>query len=259
MPSHVGVAAISTVHWVSASTKTRSKNSSRAVTRSSSRRTAVRRWLRPVSCTASILACRRRGGLCSPGCGDPGGGCMAYPFVESPNRTRAPGRAIGVVVIHTMEIAERPDAAEICARWFKTPVSRVSAHYCVDADSVIQWVRETEIAWHARGGDTNCVGVALAGGATRNRSGGALPGFRSQTRRDWADPYSAAVLDRAANLVADVCRRRRIPVRWVVADDLVAGRRGLTGHNEVSEAFEQSDHWDPGDGFPVEAFVDRLR
>jgi len=171
---------------------------------------------------------------------------MAYPFVESPNRTRAAGRAIGVVVIHTMEIAERPDAAEICARWFKTPVSRVSAHYCVDADSVIQCVREKDIAWHARGGNTNSIGVELAG-------------FASQTRRDWADPYSAAVLDRAANLVADVCRRRRIPVRWVVADDLVAGRRGLTGHNEVSEAFEQSDHWDPGDGFPVEAFVDRVR
>jgi N-acetyl-anhydromuramyl-L-alanine amidase AmpD len=171
---------------------------------------------------------------------------MAYPFVESPNTTRAPGRAIGVVVIHTMEIAERPDAAEICARWFKTPVSRVSAHYCVDADSVIQCVREKDIAWHARGGNTNSIGVELAG-------------FASQTRRDWADPYSAAVLDRAANLVADVCRRRRIPVRWVVADDLVAGRRGLTGHNEVSEAFEQSDHWDPGDGFPVEAFVDRVR
>ncbi len=116
---------------------------------------------------------------------------MAYPFVESPNRTRAPGRAIGVVVIHTMEIAERPDAAEICARWFKTPVSRVSAHYCVDADSVIQCVREKDIAWHARGGNTNSIGVELAG-------------FASQTRRDWADPYSAAVLDRAANLVAGV-------------------------------------------------------
>ena len=39
----------------------------------------------------------------------------------------------------------------------------------------------------------------------------------------------------------------------------MAGRRGLTGHAEVSRAFGQSDHWDPGDGFPVEAFVDRVR
>ncbi len=171
---------------------------------------------------------------------------MAYPFVESPNMTPATGRAIGVVVIHTMEISERPDAAEICARWFKTPVSCVSAHYCVDADSVIQCVREKDIAWHARGGNTNSIGVELAG-------------FASQTRRDWGDPYSAAVLERAAGLVAQVCRRRRVPVRWLVAEDLVAGRRGLTGHSEVSDAFKQSDHWDPGDGFPVEAFVDQVR
>jgi N-acetyl-anhydromuramyl-L-alanine amidase AmpD len=171
---------------------------------------------------------------------------VAYPFVESPNYTRANGRAIDVVVMHTMEIAERSDAAEICARWFRTQVSQVSAHYCVDADSVIQCVRETNIAWHARGGNTNSIGVELAG-------------FASQTTRDWKDPYSSAVLARASSLVADVCRRRRIPVRWLVADDLRVGRRGLTGHSEVSRAFERSDHWDPGDGFPVEAFLDSVR
>ena len=50
---------------------------------------------------------------------------MEYPFVESPNVSHASGRAIDVVVIHTMEISERPDAAEICARWFQSPVSEV--------------------------------------------------------------------------------------------------------------------------------------
>lgn len=171
---------------------------------------------------------------------------MAYRFVESPNKTRATGRAIDVVVMHTMEIAERPDAAEICARWFATPVSQVSAHYCVDADTVIQCVLEKDIAWHARGGNTTSIGVELAG-------------FATQTRRDWRDAYSTALLKRAAALVADVCHRRRIPVRWLLADDLRVGRRGLTGHGEVSRAYGKSDHWDPGDGFPVEWFLDRVR
>ena len=171
---------------------------------------------------------------------------MEYPYVKSPNVTRATERSIDVVVIHTMEISERADAAEICARWFQSPVSEVSAHYCVDADSVVQCVREKDVAWHARGGNANSIGVELAG-------------FASQTTRDWDDPYSTAVLERAAALVADVCRRRKIPVRWLVAGDLVAGRRGLTGHVEVSRAFGKSDHWDPGDGFPVESFVDRVR
>lgn len=171
---------------------------------------------------------------------------MPYPFVESPHVTRARGRRIEVVVIHTMEIAERDDAAAICARWFQSRVSNVSAHYCVDAANVIQCVRETDIAWHARGGNTTSVGVELAG-------------FARQTTSEWDDPYSSAVLARAATLVADICRRRRIPVRWLDAGDLVAARRGITGHVDVSNAFQRSDHWDPGPGFPVEAFVDRVR
>ena len=99
---------------------------------------------------------------------------MAYPFVESPNKTPTSGREIDVVVIHTMEIAERPDAAAICARWFATPASQVSAHFCVDAARVIQCVREKDVAWHARGGNAASVGVELAG-------------FARQTAKQWDD------------------------------------------------------------------------
>jgi N-acetyl-anhydromuramyl-L-alanine amidase AmpD len=171
---------------------------------------------------------------------------VAYPFVESPNVTSTTARRIDLVVMHTMEIAERKDAAEICARWFAAPVSKVSAHYCVDADTVVQCVREKDIAWHARGGNTASIGVELAG-------------FARQTREGWADPYSTAVLGRAAALVADVCRRRAIPVRWLLAGDVSAGRRGITGHAEVSKAYHKSDHWDPGPGFPVERFLGMVR
>ncbi len=171
---------------------------------------------------------------------------MGYPFVESPNKTVASGRTIDVVVIHTMEIAERRDAAAICARWFASAVAKVSAHYCVDAGTVIQCVREKDVAWHARGGNSHSVGIELAG-------------FARQTAADWADAYSTRVLDRAAQLAADVCRRRHIPVRWLAPDDLLAGRRGLAGHADVSQAYRKSDHWDPGPGFPVESFLDRVR
>ena len=171
---------------------------------------------------------------------------MVYPFVESPNVTHRSSRPIDVVVMHTMEIAERADAAAICARWFATPASQVSAHYCVDAGTVIQCVREHDIAWHARGGNTDSIGVELAG-------------FASQTRRDWGDRYSTALLRRASTLVGDVSSRRTIPVRWLTEGDLVAGRSGITGHAEVSRAFKRSDHWDPGPGFPVERFLDDVR
>jgi len=105
-------------------------------------------------------------------------------------------------------------------------------------------VREADIAWHARGGNTNSIGIELAG-------------YAGQQARDWKDDYSQAVLERAAALTAEVCDRYRIPVRRVRADGLVAGRRGITGHSDVSAAFRRSDHWDPGPAFPWNDFLRR--
>lgn len=167
---------------------------------------------------------------------------MPYPFIESPHKTDATGRSIGVVVIHTMEIAEREDAAEVCARWFENPSSQVSAHYCIDADTTIQCVREEDIAWHARGGNTSSIGIELAG-------------YAGQRALGWSDAYSSAVVERAAALTAEVCERHGIPIRRLRAADLVAGRRGVTGHADVSAAFRKSDHWDPGPDFPWARFL----
>jgi N-acetyl-anhydromuramyl-L-alanine amidase AmpD len=169
-----------------------------------------------------------------------------HPFVESPNHTPTTGRRIDVVVIHTMEIAERADSAEAVARWFSRPEVEVSAHYCVDADSTVQCVRERDIAWHARGGNERSIGVELAGRAGQGKAG-------------WADAYSYAVLERAAALTADICARHAIPVRWLRAAALRNGARGVTGHVEVTRAFRKSDHWDPGPAFPVQHFLGLVR
>jgi len=167
---------------------------------------------------------------------------VPYVFIESPNITSTDGRAISVVVIHTMEIAERDGAAEACAGWFANPDSEVSAHYCVDADTTIQCVRDEDIAWHARGGNANSIGIELAG-------------FAGQGSLGWNDDYSSAVLERAARLTAEVCERYTIPIRRLRVAGLTAGRRGVTGHADVSAAFRKSDHWDPGPDFPWTLFL----
>jgi len=171
---------------------------------------------------------------------------VEFPQVESPNVTRTDGREIETIVIHTMEIAERVDAAQVCARWFASPVSKVSAHYCVDAGAIIQSVAEKDIAWHARGGNARSIGVELAGMA-------------GQGRHDWEDAYSVAVLERAAELVADIAARHDIPVRKLGPGALRAGKRGITGHADVSEAWHRSNHWDPGPAFPWRNFLRSVR
>jgi N-acetyl-anhydromuramyl-L-alanine amidase AmpD len=167
---------------------------------------------------------------------------MAYRFVASPNVTRRARRTIDVVVVHTMEAAERLDTAESVARWFARAETQVSAHYCVDADSVVQCVKEHDVAWHARGGNEHSIGIELAG-------------YAGQGPKGWDDDYSWGVLERAAGVAADVCGRYDIPVKRLRADDLIAGGRGLTGHVDVSEAYGRSTHWDPGPAFPWRRFL----
>ena len=171
---------------------------------------------------------------------------MAYPFVESPNVTKTGGRKIDLIVIHTMEMDEKGDTAEHCALWFKNPAAKVSAHYCVDSDSIVQCVRDQDIGWHAPGANHDGIGIEHAGRA-------------KQTGRDWSDAYSTAMLDRSAGLVADLCGKYAIPVTWLYAADLRAGKRGITTHKAVSDAFKRGSHWDPGPGFPVERYLALVR
>ena len=171
---------------------------------------------------------------------------MAYPFVESPHVTKTSGRQVDLIVIHTMEMDEKGETAEHCAQWFQNPSAKVSAHYCVDADSVVQCVRDQDVGWHAPGANHDGIGIEHAGRA-------------KQTGREWSDPYSTAMLDRSAELVAKLCRKYEIPVTWLYAADLKAGKRGITTHDGVSKAFKRGSHWDPGVGFPVERYLKLVR
>lgn len=168
-------------------------------------------------------------------------------FLQARNYThRDAARPVSLIVLHSMESQEKPETAENVARWFAGETAPMaSAHFCIDSDSVVQCVRVQDVAWHAPGANHNGVGIEHAGRAV-------------QKREDWLDTYGRSMLELSARLVASICTRFQVPAIWRHADALRAGARGITTHLAVSRAFGRSTHTDPGPGFPLDWYIQRV-
>jgi N-acetyl-anhydromuramyl-L-alanine amidase AmpD len=167
------------------------------------------------------------------------------PFVPAKYFGNVDRKRVDLIVMHSMEASEKGDTAESCARYFANmPASKkASAHYCVDNNSIVQCVQTNDVANAAPGSNHNGIHIELAG-------------YARQTAAEWLDEYSRAMLQNAANLCGLVlCPKWNIPIVYVSAGGLKAGRRGFTTHAQVSEAFRRSSHWDPGPGFPMADFL----
>jgi hypothetical protein len=148
-----------------------------------------------------------------------------------------------LIVIHTMENPEKPYQAENVALWFagrtQAAAPAASAHFCIDEDSLVQCVRETDDAWHAGPVNGYSIGIEHAGYANQNAG-------------QWEDTYSLAVLWRSAKLASALCKRYNIPVEHVTQESLKNGTaHGFCGHVDVTMALNGGKgHTDPGPNFP---------
>lgn len=169
----------------------------------------------------------------------------AWPFVPARWFTRhatAPRRRVRLIVIHDMEYPEKLTAAEDVAHYFATTPTHASAHVCVDADSIIQCVKDNDIAWAAPGANNDGIQVELAG-------------YGRQTRDEWLDAYSTRLLHQAADAVAQYTLKYGVPPVRLTNEELRAGRAGIIGHHQASEVYRESDHTDPGVNFPWDVFI----
>jgi N-acetyl-anhydromuramyl-L-alanine amidase AmpD len=142
---------------------------------------------------------------------------------------------------------------------------QASWHYAVDGDSITASVKPTDRAYAAGPGNDRSIHIELVGTA-------------AQSRGQWADSFSSAMLDLTAKLVAMLCLRFGIPVRRIDATDLVNRPEyaGICGHsdwtaastaarrgdhrrdpwwNPMRNAWRKTTHGDPGMGFPWESFI----
>lgn len=180
----------------------------------------------------------------------PGPDTPAWPFVKAKWYKEIPGayRKMRLVVIHDMEYPEKLTAAEDVARYFQDPRNdkgepvKASAHICVDADSIVQCVKDRNVAYAAPGANSDGIQIELAG-------------YGRQTRAEWLDVYSTQLLMRASEATALYLRKFSLPAELLTASQVRAGKPGITGHVMVSQAYGESDHTDPGPNFPWDVFM----
>jgi len=176
-------------------------------------------------------------------------GTLNIPFLQAKNYTkgRRPG-PIDLIVIHTMEAAEKPTTAEAVAGWGAGPSApQASWGYAVDNDSIVQSVLDTDTAWHAPGANHNGIGIEHAGYAKQNAA-------------DWSDDYSQKMLRLSAKLSAMLCAKHNIPVVKLTPAELKAGKRGIVGHKDCTDAFSGGHgHTDPGGSFPWDTYISWIK
>ncbi len=172
---------------------------------------------------------------------------IAFKQARSYTQVYGPQRKIDLIVLHSMEASEASTTAEAVANWFASPgAPRASAHYCIDDDSIVQCVRDADIAWAAPGSNGNGLQIEHAG-------------YARQTREQWLDPFSSRMLELSAKLVARACALYQIPPVFIDREGLKRKERGITTHNEVTWAFRKSTHTDPGRHFPMDHYLDLVK
>lgn len=161
-----------------------------------------------------------------------------YPFIPARNFHRGRLNPVRLICIHTAEFPESAGAAKAVAEYFAgSNAPQASAHFVVDALTVVQCVLEGDTAWAAPGANTDGLHIEHAG-------------FAAESPSEWADTYSKAMLQRSAGLARSLAVAHGIPLVHLSNDQLAAGKAGFVGHVQVSEVYRKSDHTDPGKNFP---------
>lgn len=151
------------------------------------------------------------------------------------------------VVIHSTVSECKAGGRYDIARYFRSKGSGGSAHYVTDPVGVVQCVPDHVVAWHAPP-NPRTLGIEMCDTPGPVPGDGRVRALVKAARRTWRwrKPTQQAMLHVTAQLTAQLCLAYDIPAVWLSPADLRAGRRGVTSHNNVSSAWHQSTHWDPG-------------
>jgi hypothetical protein len=156
--------------------------------------------------------------------------------------TKGNNLPINRIVIHYTAGSDAT-GAQGTARYFREdPTAGGSAHYITDSDESIQCAHDDVICWHAPP-NQHSLGIEMECSGANDALG------------HWSLPNHIAMMHRTAKLTAQKAIQYGVPIVKLSVADLVAGKHGICGHVDVSEAFHQSTHTDPGPYFPWGQFM----
>lgn len=149
------------------------------------------------------------------------------------------------IVIHGTVSPTEAGGARNIARYFTQSVTRPSsAHYVRDPGETVQVVYDSVVAYHAP--------------PNRHSIGYELCDWVKGPITRWDDKPHRRMLRGAAKDVARLCLAYNVPIRKIGPVALRLGRKGICGHVDVSNAWRQTSHWDPG-AFPWRRFIRMVR
>mgnify|MGYP002759065924 CR=1 FL=1 len=147
-----------------------------------------------------------------------------------------------LLTIHTFE-GQDLDAAAM-ARYQQQPAAAGSYHIVIDREGVTARENDDSYRPWAAGTTGNILGYHFS-----------LAGQAAYSRSAWlARPKQ---LDKLAVILAAYSRAYGIPLIRRSADEVRAGKWGLCGHAEISAAWHEVDHTDPGVNFPFDTVIAR--
>lgn len=169
-------------------------------------------------------------------------------FVQAHHCLRLPPnefRSLRWCIVHSTETS--PGSAVSIARQWALPSypRKVSAHYIVEPQHVVQCVREHDVAYAAGAANRWGIHIEHVGRAIDFKPTPAQQrlGLRFEPRTKWAsdeEPWCATtMLTRSARLAADIAYRNGIQVRRLTPEDLLeenGPQSGFASHGDVTRA-----------------------
>lgn len=159
------------------------------------------------------------------------------------------------VVIHSAVMPCEAGRARQLGAWNRDGTTGGSWHYATDPAETIQCSWDRFVCWHAPP-NTRSIGIEMADHPAPWPTSRAAAILRAPWR--WVGKNHRAMLARTARLTAQLCMAYGLPIEFLSPAELRDGRKGITTHANVSAAFRESSHWDPG-WWPRRRFMRMVR